>query len=62
MSDSPGRVDFAITLVNSTLDLPMGKGGGGGGGWWNSHYRRTVITAHQKYFWPSRNDFWASTC
>ena len=57
MSDSPGLVDFAIRLVNSALDLPDGQGEGG-----ISHYRRTVINAHQKYFWPSRNDFWASTC
>ena len=57
MSDSPGLVDFAIRLVVSALDLPDGQGEGG-----ISLYRRTVINAHQKYFWPSRNDFWASTC
>ena len=55
MSDSPGLVDFAFRLVNSALDLPDGQREGG-----ISHYRRTVINAHQKYFWPSRNDFWAT--
>ena len=54
VSDSLGLVDFAI--------LPMGKwifcGMEGGG----SHYRRTVINAHEKCFCASGNDFWANTC
>ena len=63
MSDSLGLVDFAIGLVNSVLNSPDGQvnflwGRGEGG----SHYRRTVINAHEKYFWASGNAFWASTC
>ena len=57
VSHSLGLVDFAI--------LPMGKwifcgARWGGGGY--SHYRRTVINAHQKFFRANWNDFWASTC
>ena len=62
---SLGLVDFVIRLVNSVLYSPdvqvnflWGRGGGGAG----SHYRRTVINAHEKYFCVSGNDFWANTC
>ena len=62
MSDSLGLVDFAIGLVNSVLNSPDGQvnfyvGRWGGG----SHYRRTLINAHEKYFWASGNGFWANT-
>ena len=49
MSDSLGRVDFAIWLAIFVLNLPDGQVLVFSG---NSNYRRTVINpANQKGFW-----------
>ena len=62
MSHSLELVDFAIKLVNSVLNSPDGQVNFCGGEGEGSHYRRTVINAHEKYFCASGNDFWANTC
>ena len=47
VSDSLGLVDFAIGLVIPILNLPNVQTNFWGG---NSNHRRTVINAHQNFF------------
>ena len=57
LSNSLELVDFALGLVNFVLSLPDGRVKF----FENSNYRRTVKPAHQKAFWASQSDVWAST-
>ena len=58
--NSPGLVDFAIRLVNSVLNLPIGQVK------FFEEFKLqkncVINPAYQKAFGASSNQFWASKC